>query len=312
MARPRTSTITLVPKQWIPIVILVIGLSIAVPQLHIFKDSFHRFHRLDYPLLLLAFGAIALTFVLGALVYRILAFKTVGYGKTLVVQVAANFVNRLLPAGVGGMGANYRYLRRQKHSAAQAASVVAANNGLGLVGHSLLVVILIVAVHGQVAPIHIKTQILLVVFGVGAACAILAVGLPTLRKRLLVGLQSFLIQLSRYRLRPLSLLTALAVQICLTLTNITSFWLCAQALHVGLSFAAALLIFTLGFSIGNVLPTPGGLGGVEAGLAAGLAAYQVSGPTAVATVLVYRLISYWLPLLISAPIFAYAVRRRYF
>jgi undecaprenyl-diphosphatase len=50
-------------------------------------------------------------------------------------------------------------------------------------------------------------------------------------------------------------------------------------------------------AIGSVAPTPGGLGALEAALAAGfVAAGAPSGP-AVATVLTYRLITYWLPVL---------------
>ena len=58
-------------------------------------------------------------------------------------------------------------------------------------------------------------------------------------------------------------------------------------------------------------PTPGGLGGVEAGLVAGLVAYRVASADALAAVLVYRLVSYWLMLAIGAAAFVIAERRGY-
>jgi len=54
--------------------------------------------------------------------------------------------------------------------------------------------------------------------------------------------------------------------------------------------------------------TPGGLGFVEAGLAATLTLAGVSAPDAVLATLAYRLVSYWMPLLVG-PI-AYALHRR--
>ena len=48
------------------------------------------------------------------------------------------FINRLLPAGIGAMGVNYLYLRKNKNTKIQAASVVAINNLLGGIGHNIL------------------------------------------------------------------------------------------------------------------------------------------------------------------------------
>jgi glycosyltransferase 2 family protein len=44
-----------------------------------------------------------------------------------------------------------------------------------------------------------------------------------------------------------------------------------------------------------VAPTPGGLGAVEAALIAGLAGAGMSSGLAVSTVLLFRLVTYWLP-----------------
>ncbi len=260
----------------------------------------------------LALVAVAATFLLAALVYKILAFKQISYGRTLLVQIAANFINRLLPAGIGGIGANYRYLRRQKHSAAQAATVVAVNNGLGLVGHAVLIVGLIAITSANAVPFRVSRRTELVAACTGAILIALFTFVPQLRYRLRHALQLFIGQLTLYQRRPQLLAAALALQICLTLSNVTAFWLCAMALHASISFVAALLIFTLGVSIGNATPTPGGLGGIEAGLVAGLVAYHLASPTALAVVLVYRLLSYWLPIALSAPVFVYARRRQYF
>ncbi len=49
--------------------------------------------------------------------------------------------------------------------------------------------------------------------------------------------------------------------------------------------------------LGNLLPMPGGVGGVEGGMIGAFAAFGVAGGLAVVAVLVYRAFTFWLPLL---------------
>ncbi len=55
------------------------------------------------------------------------------------------------------------------------------------------------------------------------------------------------------------------------------------------------MVYLAGATIGQAAPTPGGLGAVEAALAAGLTAAGLDAGTAVSAVLLYRLITFWLP-----------------
>jgi len=61
---------------------------------------------------------------------------------------------------------------------------------------------------------------------------------------------------------------------------------------------AAVLVqgFFVGM-LGNLLPMPGGVGGVEGGMIASYAAFGVDGGLAVVAVLVYRAFTFWLPMI---------------
>jgi uncharacterized protein (TIRG00374 family) len=74
--------------------------------------------------------------------------------------------------------------------------------------------------------------------------------------------------------------------------------------------ALTLLAFAAASVLGLLPFTPGGLGFVEAGLAATLALAGVSPADAVVTTLVYRLLTFWLPLPVGA-VAAVLYRRRY-
>jgi uncharacterized protein (TIRG00374 family) len=58
--------------------------------------------------------------------------------------------------------------------------------------------------------------------------------------------------------------------------------------------AVIVMAYYLG-TLGNALPLPGGIGGVEGGMIAAFIAFGVSAHLAVLAVLGYRTISYWLP-----------------
>jgi len=64
--------------------------------------------------------------------------------------------------------------------------------------------------------------------------------------------------------------------------------------------APELAVVTMAFFVGmfgNLLPLPGGVGGVEGGMIAALAAFGVDAGQAVVAVLLYRAVTFWLPMI---------------
>ena len=63
------------------------------------------------------------------------------------------------------------------------------------------------------------------------------------------------------------------------------------------AFAALAVVQMVGNTVGMAVPTPGGLGAVEAALTAGLSTIGVATAVAVPAVLLFRLVSFWAPIL---------------
>jgi uncharacterized protein (TIRG00374 family) len=61
------------------------------------------------------------------------------------------------------------------------------------------------------------------------------------------------------------------------------------------SIAAIALVYLAGSIVGQAAPTPGGLGAVEAALAAGLTAAGIDPGIAISATLVFRLMTFWIP-----------------
>ena len=69
------------------------------------------------------------------------------------------------------------------------------------------------------------------------------------------------------------------------------------AFHGDISFAEVGAVYLGASLIAAAAPTPGGLGALEAALVAGFTGVGMDSGVAVAAVLSYRLVTYWLPIL---------------
>jgi uncharacterized protein (TIRG00374 family) len=294
--------------------IFVIGLYIILPQLGDFKASRHLLSHPKIAWLPGALAFISLTYFAAAGTYYFLAFRKLNYWRTVVVELAAMFINRLLPGGVGALGANYLYLKRNHNNAGQAGTIVAINNTLGFVGHALLSVMILLAYSGHMVTLdsnESKSWAPVIKYALVGLIAALVIGLVAGRHRIKKLMAEIGTQLLSYKRQPWKLLAALITSMLLTSCNALCLYFCMQAIGFNLSFMAVFLIFSFGVSAGTATPTPGGLGGYEAALTAGFVAYGVPGAAALAIALLYRLISYWVPLLGGSIAFVYSQRRRY-
>jgi uncharacterized membrane protein YbhN (UPF0104 family) len=76
--------------------------------------------------------------------------------------------------------------------------------------------------------------------------------------------------------------------------DVAVLWSCFHAFGAAPPFTVILMAYFVGM-LGNLLPLPGGLGGVEGGMIGAFAAFGVEFNLAVLAVLTYRGIAFWLP-----------------
>jgi len=72
-------------------------------------------------------------------------------------------------------------------------------------------------------------------------------------------------------------------------------WLVMLAFNIDLNVWEAIAVYAVSQLIGGLPGTPGGLGVTEFGMGLVLAAYGYPASTSVAPILIYRIVSYWLP-----------------
>ena len=87
---------------------------------------------------------------------------------------------------------------------------------------------------------------------------------------------------------PTTLLLSLSYIFCLAA--------CVAAFGRSAPIAKIGVVYLTGSAISSIVPTPGGIGAVEAALTAGLTAAGMPGAAAASAVLLFRLVTFWLPI----------------
>jgi uncharacterized protein (TIRG00374 family) len=298
--------------------LLILGLFllllyVVLPQIGDFHSSLTLLRHARFGWAVTGFIFTLLTYMAAAGIYVTLAVRPLRYLRSVLVQCAGMFANRLLPAGIGAIGVNYEYLRHSKHSSAQAATVVAVNNMLGIIGHLLLLSAVVIFDGRAVDHVMIGHQFHIngaIIAGIIVILIAAITVLMTRHRQLLKAIKRILQTLRTYRTHPARLTLALILSMTLTSLYGLCLWSCGQAIGIHISILQLFIVLTLGVAGGTVVPTPGGIGGAEAGLVAGLVAYGVSGADALAVALFYRLLTYWLPLIFGGFAFITVERRK--
>jgi len=236
---------------------------------------------------------------------------------TLLVQVAAGFVSMVAPAAVGGVALNTRYLQKQRIAAGPAVAAVGASQAVGFVLHiTLLAVFGFIAGSSRGGHSSAPSTVIIAILLALAILTMIVISVSPLRKFAARRLKPFfagtLPRLLDVAQNPVKLAEGLGGTLLLSLLYAFALWASVQAVdpHSGVSFATAAVVFLTAQAIGSIVPTPGGIGGVETAMSLTLGSLGHLG-TGVATsaVIVFRLLTCYLPVLPGWITFTYLQRK---
>jgi len=246
-----------------------------------------------------ALGLSALSYVGASLSLSGFVLERLKLTRTLLVQVAASFVTLVTPAAVGGVALNIRYLRKAGVAPADAAASVGVSQVIAFGLHTVLLVIFAALTGTSHAAsvrlpgwayigLAVLVAVILVVLAVPAGRRLLA-------SRLAPTLAEVVPRLLDIGQQPVKLAEGAGGALLLTAAYIGCLAVSVRAFGGSLSIDAVAVVYLTGSAIGSIVPTPGGLGAVEAALTAGLTAAGLPGATAISSVLLYRTVTFWIP-----------------
>ncbi|MFF7790359.1 lysylphosphatidylglycerol synthase domain-containing protein [Streptomyces sp. NPDC007991] len=292
---------------------LLLVTVVAVRHRSVLAEGFAHLGHAEWPWLLAAIGATCLTWVAAACTRQGAVVERLPRRRLLATQFAAGAANHLLPTGLGASAVNLRFmtvcgLPLTRSSAALALYLLAES-----VGRVALLGALLVAFPDA---LRLSTLVPETAFGpllAGAGVVlVIAVAVLTLVRRVRSAVLSFLRtalgEARSVHTRPARALALWggafafpALQAAVLVLVGRAMGLDVPPAHMAVAYLAATVAVAL-------VPTPGGIGSVEAALVMALVA--AGGPAAVATavVLAFRVITVWLPLLPGALTLAALVR----
>ena len=249
--------------------------------------------------------------MLAALVFSVATY--VGAGLTLVafsperlslwrsteVHLASAVVSLVAPAGVGGAAINLRFLNRKGVPTAVGVATVALVQVVQFVVTVVLLVVL-AAMTGQSTGLTLPSGWVLVAAGAIVVVAAVVLTIPKARTWAWAKIEPTYRQvwprLVWVMSNPVRLALGVGGALMLSLSYILSFSASLWAFGYTVPFAVLAITYLASNTVGSIVPSPGGIGPVELALTAGLVAAGVPYGVALSTAIVYRLVTFWIPI----------------
>lgn len=249
----------------------------------------------------------ALTYIGAAAALWACASELVRYRHLLIMQVANTFAATTTPAGVGGLALSVRFLQKGGLGAVRATAAVALQQTVQVVTHVALLIFFSVAAGREADLSHFvpKGTILYLVAGVAFGAIGTFMFIPKarrwLRNEVRPQLTEVLASLAQLARSPGRFMLIVLGSAGTTLGAALALWASVEAFGGGTTFVTVTIVTMIGGTLASAAPTPGGVGAVEAALIGGLTAFGLPVGIAVPSVLLYRVLTCWLPVFCGWP-----------
>ena len=272
----------------------------------------------SWPLIVAAVTAAATSYLCSAAALCAAAGRRLPVGRTVLVQLAAAAANRFTPAGIGGAAVNGRYLTTQGMSAGEASAAITLT--------AMMHVVVAIAGFLAFAPAVMRLAWMRslsglrrwglpwVLVAVIAVAVLAGLGFRALgrrrRGRVAAFLADGLAELATAARHPWRLGALLATTAAVKVGNLVALLFAMCAFDGDIPDWRVATVYLVGVPAAEAVPTPGGLGTVDAVLVAGLTGVGGTAAAVVAAVVVFRLLTFWAPIVPGA-IASGLLRRRY-
>lgn len=230
--------------------------------------------------------------------------ERVPFRRTVAAQVAGSFVKIVAPAAVGGVALNTRFLQRAGVRPGLAVASVGASQLFGLGCHILMLLAFGYLTGTEKTPSLSPSRTVIAGLLTVAVLVLVVTSVPFMRKFVVTRVRSLFAGVVPRMLdvlqRPQKLVTGIGGMLLLT----ACFVMCLDASirafgseGTSLSIASVAVVFLAGNALGSAAPTPGGVGAVDVTLTVGLIAVGLPSEVAAPSVLLFRMLTLWLPVL---------------
>ena len=282
---------------------------VAYPFISTVPTFFSELRHANWWWALLGLAVSALTYVGAAAALWSCTDGTVSFRRLLIAQLASTFAATTTPAGVGGLALSTRVLQKSGGmSTVRATAAVALQQSAQVIVHVALLIAFSVAAGATADLSHFVPGATLLYLIAGVALGIIGTFffVPRLRTWLATSVRPKLAEVGHDLIRlarePRRLALILIGCAGTTLGAALALWASIEAFGGDTTFVTVTIVTMVGGTLASAAPTPGGVGAVEAALIGGLAAFGLPAAVAVPSVLLYRILTCWLPVFVGWPV----------
>lgn len=312
----KTTTITRFTRnQLIQMVLLVALVYVAYPFISSVPVFFSELRSANWWWAVAGLAVSALKYLGAAAALWACADRLVSFRDLTIMQVANTFAATTTPAGVGGLALSTRFLQKGGLGALRATTAVALQQSVQVITHITLLIFFsaAVGVSADLSRFVPSATVLYLIAGAALGAVGIFLFVPKLRRWLATAVRprvkevaNDLMALAREPRRLAVIVLGCAAT---TLGGALALWASIEAFGGDASFVTVTIVTMIGGTLASAAPTPGGVGAVEAALIGGLAAFGVPAAVAVPAVLLYRILTCWLPVFLGWPIMRWLTRK---
>jgi uncharacterized membrane protein YbhN (UPF0104 family)/membrane-associated phospholipid phosphatase len=233
--------------------------------------------------------------------------KDLPFVPTVLTQLACSFLNLITPNGIGGTALQIDYLHKQDVPVASAGSAMVLSTGVGGAIQMILFLsaaaITATAVDSGSSSDSSSSNALLIIALVAALIGVVLF-IPKIKNKVVPAVKRAATDIWAVVRNPRKAMQLIGGDTAGNLIYPLILGVCMLAFNQHLDFAQLVVVQVGAGMVGNVAPVPGGIGVTEAALTAGLTSFGIPAAPALASVLLFRGITFLIP-----PIFGFFTLR---
>jgi uncharacterized membrane protein YbhN (UPF0104 family) len=270
-------------------------------------------HQANWLWVVAALAFSALTYIAAAMSLLGFVPEKVPFWRAVMAQIAGSFVKLVAPAAIGGVALNTRFLQRNKVRPGLAVASVGSSQLATACSHLMLLLAFGYVTGTQHTPSLSPSRAVIGGLLTAAVLVLVVAAVPQLRRfistrvrALFAGVVPRMLDLVQ---RPTKLVNGISGILLLNLAFMACLDTSVRAFGQSLSFPTIAVVFLVANAAGSAIPTPGGVGPIEAAIAGALTLAGLPASTALSATLLYRLLTFWVPVLPGWACFSYLTKK---
>lgn len=284
------------PRTIITVVIAVVAIYLLLGSIN-FEELRETVSQAVPGWMVFSFVVGLFTYVGAAITLKAYTAEELPLRQTTIVQVAASIVALVAPAGIGPAAFNLRYLQKRQVPVPVGVATVTLVQVAQFVTTVLLLLLLGLAT-GNLASFQVPTGTVMLVFGALVLLVLLVFVIKPLRRWIISKAKPTIDQiwprLVWLGTHPTRIMWGLLGSVIQSAAFVAAFGGALAAFGQTLPVVTLAITYLVSNSVGAVVPSPGGIGPVEAALTGGLTLAGIPASVALSTAILFRLVTFWI------------------